>query len=144
MKGRTQDEYNERYYQEMFDVVKAFKGYDVLAHVDLIARYDPAGPIAFEKIQGILTEIFKIVIADGKGIELNTSSWHYGLKDTTPARDILKLYRSLGGKVLTMGSDAHKPEFLADHMQDAQTILRDLGFTEIYTFDHHNPIAHAL
>ena len=43
-----------------------------------------------------------------------------------------------------MGSDAHKPEFLADHMQDAQTILRDLGFTEIYTFDHHNPIAHAL
>ena len=144
MKGRTQDEYNQRYYQEMLDVVKAFKGYDVLAHVDLIARYDPEGPIAFEKIQGILTEIFKIVIADGKGIELNTSSWHYGLKDTTPARDILKLYQSLGGKILTMGSDAHKPEFLTDHMQDAQTILRDLGFTEIYTFDHHKPIAHAL
>lgn len=116
----------------------------MLAHVDLIARYDPEGPIAFEKIQGILTENFKIVIADGKGIELNTSSWHYGLKDTTPARDILKLYQSLGGKILTMGSDAHKPEFLTDHMQDAQTILRDLGFTEIYTFDHHKPIAHAL
>ena len=43
-----------------------------------------------------------------------------------------------------MGSDAHKPEFLANHMQDAQAILRDLGFKEIYTFDHHKPIAHAL
>ncbi len=90
MKGRTQDEYNERYYQEMLDVVKAFKGYDVLAHVDLIARYDPAGPIAFEKIQGILTEIFKIVIADGKGIELNTSSVRYGLKDSQPAEEVLR------------------------------------------------------
>ena len=142
MKGRTQDEYNARYYQEMLDVVKAFKGYDVLSHVDLIARYDPAGPIAFGKIKDILTEIFQIVIADGKGIEINTSSWHYGLKDTTPSRDILKLYRSLGGRVLTTGSDAHKPEYLADHMQDAQAILHELGFTEIYTFDHHKPIAH--
>lgn len=29
-------------------------------------------------------------------------------------------------------------------MQDAQNILRELGFTEIYTFDHHEPVAHAL
>ena len=105
MKGRTQEEYNERYYKEMLDVVKAFKGYDVLSHVDLIARYDPKGPIAFEKIKDILTKIFETVIADGKGIEINTSSWHYGLKDTTPARDILRLYRSLGGTILTTGSE---------------------------------------
>lgn len=128
----------------MLHVIQSFKGYDVLSHVDLIARYDPAGPIAFESIKGILTEIFEIAIADGKGIELNTSSWHYGLKDTTPSRDILKLYRSLGGTILTTGSDAHKPEYLADHMQDAQAILRDLGFTEIYTYDHHQPVAHKL
>lgn len=144
MKGRTQEEYNERYYKEMLDVVRAFKGYDVLSHVDLIARYDPKGPIAFETIKGILTEIFQIVIADGKGIEINTSSWHYGLKDTTPARDILRLYRSLGGNTLTTGSDAHKPEYLADHFADAQAILRELGFTETYTFEKHQPIAHKL
>ena len=144
MKGRTQEEYNERYYKEMLDVVRSFKGYDVLSHVDLIARYDPKGPIAFEKIKDILTEIFQIVIADGKGIEINTSSWHYGLKDTTPSRDILKLYRSLGGTILTTGSDAHKPEYLADHFADAQAILRELGFTETYTFEKHKPIAHKL
>ena len=144
MKGRTQEEYNERYYKEMLDVVKAFKGYDVLSHVDLIARYDPKGPIAFEKIKDILTKIFETVIADGKGIEINTSSWHYGLKDTTPARDILRLYRSLGGTILTTGSDAHKPEYLADHFDDAEAILRELGFTEIYTFQKHQAIAHKL
>lgn len=144
MKGRTQEEYNQRYYEEMLHVVQAFKGYDILSHVDLIARYDPKGPIAFEKIKDILTEIFKVVIADGKGIEINTSSWHYGLKDTTPARDILKLYCSLGGTIITTGSDAHKPEYLADHFADAQDVLREIGFTDIYTYEKHQPIAHKL
>ena len=96
------------------------------------------------QLKDILTEIFQIVIADGKGIEINTSSWHYGLKDTTPSRDILKLYRSLGGTILTTGSDAHKPEYLADHFADAQVILREIGFTETYTFEKHKPIAHKL
>ena len=34
------------------------------------------------------------VIDDGKGIEINTSSHRYGLKDSTPSVDILKLYKS--------------------------------------------------
>lgn len=144
MKGRTQEEYNLRYYEEMLHLVESFHGYDVLAHVDLIRRYDPAGPIGFGQICPILTEIFHKVIADGKGIELNTSSWHYGLDDTMPSRDVLSLYHSLGGRILTIGSDAHKPEYLADHMEKAREILRGIGFTEIYTFDHHQPIAHRL
>lgn len=142
MEGRTQEEYNLRYYEELLHVIQHFKGYDVLAHVDLIARYDPQGPVDFASIKPILTEIFQTAIADGKGIELNTSSWHYNLKDTTPARDILRLYRSLGGRILTIGSDAHKPEYLADDMDDARRILRDIGFTEFYTYDRHQPLAH--
>ena len=58
----------------------------------------------------IITEILKTVIQDGKGIEINTSSRRYGLKDSTPSRDILKLYKELGGKIITIGSDSHKPE----------------------------------
>ena len=144
MKGRTQEEYNLRYYEEMLHVIQSFKGYDVLSHVDLITRYDPNGRIAFDRIKGILTDIFHTVIADGKGIEINTSSWHYGLDDTMPARDILRLYRSLGGTIITTGSDAHKPEYLADHFADAQDILRAIGFTDFYTYEKHQPIAHKL
>ena len=57
---------------------------------------------------------------------------------------VLRLYRSLGGTILTTGSDAHKPEYLADHFDDAEAILRELGFTEIYTFQKHQAIAHKL
>ena len=80
-KGRTQQEYQERYYEEMLKLVKEYKHYSVLAHVDLIARYDQAGEYPFEKIKPFLEEILKTVIADGKGIEVNTSYHRYGLKD---------------------------------------------------------------
>ena len=75
-KGRTQEEYNMRYYEEMLAVVEKFHDYSVLAHVDLISRYDKAGLYPFEKIKPVLTRIFQTAIADGKGIELNTSSTH--------------------------------------------------------------------
>ena len=94
-RGRTQKEYNERYYQEMLDVVKAYKNYSVLGHLDLIKRYDEAGIYPFENVKPMIEEILKIVIADGKGIELNTSFHRYGLSDSMPSREILK---SLGYK----------------------------------------------
>lgn len=75
----------------------------------------------------------------------STSSWHYGLADMQPGRNILRLYKDLGGKIIAVGSDAHRTEFLADHIRDADTILKEkLGFTRIATFGHRNPVFHAL
>ena len=119
-RGRTQQEYNERYYREMLEVVKKYKDYSVLGHMDLIVRYDKKGVYPFEKIQPLVEEILKIVIADGKGIEVNTSSHRYGLSDTTPSIDILKLYRKLGGTILTIGSDSHKPEHLGTYIEETK------------------------
>lgn len=142
MKNKTQDQYNKEYYEEMLRIVKSFKDYDVLAHCDLIARYDPNGNYPFEKIKDILTDIFKVVIADGKGIEINTSSWHYKLKDTMPARDVLKLYYDLGGRIITIGSDGHNPEYVGDHFEDAINVLKEIGFNQFYTYDKHQAIGH--
>lgn len=144
MEGMNQKEYNLKYYNEILNVMKVFHDYDVLAHLDLVSRYDAKGSIAFEEVKGILTEILTTAIKAGKGIEINTSSWHYGLKDTTPSRDILKLYHDLGGKIITIGSDAHKPEYLGDHFEDAGSILKEIGFKEYCTFKKHQPVLHTL
>ena len=144
-RGRTQKEYNEKYYQEIYDVQKVFKNYSVLAHLDLLGRYDELGFYPFELVEDMIAEILKLAIADGKGIEVNTSSWHYGLPDTQPSRKILRLYKDLGGKIITVGSDAHVTKFLADHLDDAYAILKDeIGFTEICTYDHMQPVFHKL
>ena len=144
-KGKSQQEYNERYYQEIYRTMKQFKNYSVLAHLDLIVRYDKAGAYPFEKVRDIVAEILKQAIRDDKGIEVNTSSYHYGLSDTQPSRNILKLYKDLGGKIITVGSDAHKTEYLADHIRKAYSILKDeIGFKEFATFDHMTPVFYSL
>ena len=143
-KGRSQKEYNERYYREIYDCMRLYHNYSVLGHLDLIARYDPAGPLAFEEIRDMVAAILKQAIADDKGIELNTS-WHrYGLKDSEPSRDILKLYKDLGGRIITIGSDSHKKEHLGAYIDEAKEELLSLGFTEFCTFDHMVPTFHSL
>ena len=87
------------------------------------------GPAPFSMIKPAVTEILKRAIQDGKGIEVNTSSHRYGLKDTQPSVDILKLYRSLGGEIITIGSDSHKPEHLGAYIPETQALLRGTGDT---------------
>ena len=143
-RGKTQKEYNEAYYREILNVMRQFKHYSVLAHLDLIVRYDRNGVYPFRELRDIVSEILRTAISDGKGIELNTSSWHYGLADTQPSRDILRLYRDLGGRIITIGSDGHTTKYLGDHIREAQQILRGIGFTEICTFERMVPVFHKL
>lgn len=143
-KNRTQQEYNERYYQEMLYLVENYKQYSVLGHMDMITRYDNQGVYPFEKLKPIITKILEIVIADGKGIELNTSYHRYGLNDTTPCMDILKLYHTLGGKIVTIGSDSHKPEHLGAFIPEAKKILKEIGFPYFCTYQNMQPIYHKL
>ena len=143
-RGRTQQQYNEHYYQEILDVITKYKDYSVLGHLDLIVRYDEKGVYPFEKLKPIITKILKQVIADGKGIEVNTSSHRYGLSDLQPSRAILKLYKELGGTIITIGSDSHKKEHLGAYIQDTKEELKKLGYTHYCTFDKMKPIYHEL
>lgn len=133
--GRTQDEIHHAYYEEMLAVVKAFDGYSVLGHLDLIRRYDPYGDYPFERVRDIVAEILRQVIERGHGIEVNTSGLRYGLNDFQPSRQILQLYRDLGGTVITVGSDSHAPEHLGSYLRLAYRELAELGFRDVWTFE---------
>ena len=124
--------------------MEKYKSYSVLGHMDLIARYDEAGIYPFEKIKLMAEKILKIVIAEGKGIEINTSSHRYGLQDTMPSADILKLYRDLGGKILTIGSDSHRPEQLGAYIEETKELLKDIGFQYFCTYEDMKPVFHRL
>ena len=142
--GKSQLEYNRAYYEAMKKVMEGFDGYSILAHLDLIVRYDLAGVLPFEQVEDLVAEILKLAIRNGKGIELNTSSWRYGLSDTQPSRAILKLYHDLGGRILTIGSDAHSTVQLAAHLDDAHEILKSFGYSEFCTIEHWQPVFHRL
>lgn len=96
------------------------------------------GDVPFANVD-YLTDIFRQVIADGKGIELSTSYHRYRLSDTTPSMDILKLYRQLGGEIVTIGSDSHAPEHLGAYIAEGKELLKELGFRYFCTYDKMQP-----
>lgn len=142
--GKTQVAYNRAYYQNLLDMVKAYDGYSVLAHMDVIKRYDQNGVLDDEVNIDLIEEILKVVIEKGKGLEVNTSCVRYEMPDLTPSKKILSLYKKLGGTILTLGSDAHQVGQLGDHMEDIRCQLIELGFTHFHTFDKLKAIAHPL
>jgi histidinol-phosphatase (PHP family) len=138
--GRSQEEFQTAYYEAIYEVVQNYKQYSVLGHLDMIKRYDTYGDYPDSRIMDIVDKILRCVIADGKGIEVNTSSFRYGLKDLTPSREILKRYLQLGGRILTIGSDSHKMEHLGCHIGEVKKILKDIGFKQFCTFERMQPI----
>lgn len=143
-KGKTRLEAYRRYYEEVLYLVQHFHQYSVLGHLDLISRYDHEGPLPFAQVQDLVQKILQIVIQDGKGIEINTSSHRYGLTDLTPSRDILSLYQALGGTILTIGSDTHKKGQLGAHFFETEQELKKIGFKKYCTFTQMKPEFHDL
>lgn len=142
--GKTQKEYNEGYYEELLNVVNHYQDYSVLGHMDLITRYDKLEVYPFQKVKSYIEAILEKVIKDDKGIELNTSSKRYKLKDTTPSKDILKLYHDMGGKIITIGSDSHTEKDLGAYLKEAKELLKFIDFREFCTYDKMQPIFHNL
>lgn len=117
-----------RYYAHVLDSITQFKNYDVLAHLNLIDRYGRYVPDD-KQYEEIIDEILRTAVADGKGLEINTSSWRYGMGDrTTPTPAILRRFRELGGEAITVGSDAHSPKWVGDHLKEGYRLLRDQGW----------------
>lgn len=143
LKDKSQKEYNEGYYNEILNVIKEYKNYSVLAHLDLIRRYDSTY-YGFENLKDIISEILTQVIKDGKGIEVNTSCFRYHIPDLTPSLDILKLYKELGGEIITIGSDSHTISQFGYEIADVREQLADLGFEYFYTFDKMKPTKHSM
>ena len=54
------------------------------------------------------------------------------------------MYRELGGEIITLGTDAHTPEFAGCAVRERQELLRRCGFTRFCTFERRQPIWHNL
>ena len=53
--------------------------------------------------------------------------------------EIIKRYKELGGEIITIGSDAHSPEYVASHIKDAYEILRNVGLKAFTIFEKQQP-----
>ncbi len=143
-KGKSQRDYHVGYYTEILNVAKNYHHYNVLGHLDHQIRYDLQGEYLTKEIDDLIDEILVTAIKDDKGIEVNTSGFHYKIGDFHPSKSILKRYYDLGGKIITIGSDSHTPGRVGDKVDEAKEALKTIGFKEFCTFENMKPIFHQL
>jgi len=133
--NRSAEDSYVAFYTYMRDCLMKYKDYDVLGHFNIIDRYTDRIP-SFSVYKYLVEEILKIIIADGKGIEINTSSFRYGMGErTTPPLEILQLFKDLGGEIITIGSDAHRARDVGDRLDYAVEMIKSVGLKYFATFD---------
>lgn len=127
------------YLETVLKTVKKYDNYSVLGHLDIIRRYgnfDNAPDLMDNPTAvSIIEEILKIVIRKDKGLEVNTSGYRIDGENPMPSFEILKLYKELGGKILTIGSDSHSTDQLTIKFDYTINKLKEIGFKELSTFD---------
>jgi histidinol-phosphatase (PHP family) len=86
-RGRQPEQITQAYYEELYACQRSFHDYSCLAHLDAIKRDNPGDRRPFAAYRDLVAAILEQAIADGKGIELNTSSVRYGLSDWQPCKE---------------------------------------------------------
>lgn len=130
-----------QYFTELLKIA-GHSCYDVLGHITYPLRYmvgDNGIHVDMTKYTDCIAEIFKTVIGSGKGIELNTSGYRQTYGKPFPDETLLRLYKSLGGTVLTLGSDAHCPEDVGGGIAQGAALAKACGFENVCFFRAHEP-----
>lgn len=128
------------YFESYYESVKSFKDYSVLGHLDLYVRYKAElEKVDFNKYSDHVEALLKMVIEDGKGIEINTGGFRYGLNYANPNPQFLKLYKALNGEIITIGSDAHTLDYLGHKYDETVALLKAIGFKYVSVFNKQVP-----
>ena len=122
----------QKFYEATLENVKNGVNFDVYGHIDYYTSIT-------NNFLDIIEVILKQLIYNGKGIELNTSGFKYGLCHPHPHEKILKLYKELGGEIITIGSDAHKAKHLGLGFDNVPEILKTCGFKYYTEFTGRRP-----
>ena len=106
--------------------------FDSLAHPDLIKNFtsEAWNP---KVIMDDIGETLDRIAATGVAMELNTSGVNKTISEMNPFPEMLVEMRSRNIPV-TLGSDAHQPERVADGYETAMELLVECGYTHVSMF----------
>ncbi|MGN0634540.1 MAG: histidinol-phosphatase HisJ family protein [Oscillospiraceae bacterium] len=139
LKPMPQDELDRLicdYYKELYELA-CWGKFDVMGHITYPLRYivgDAGRQVDLKPCDEMIFETMKKLISDGKGIEINTSGLRqkYGL--TFPHFEYVRMYRQLGGEILTLGSDSHCADDLGKGIAEGAELAKAAGFEYIAYF----------
>ena len=137
--------YLRQYFEDLREMA-ATEDYDVLCHLTVPLRYlcgKYGKRVEIEAYYPQIEEILRICIARDKTFEINTSGCAPGKPHFIPDEAILDNYLAMGGRNLTVGSDAHVPERLTNGLDQAAEMLRSKGVAELTYYMERKPVKYT-
>ncbi|MCL1806759.1 MAG: PHP domain-containing protein [Oscillospiraceae bacterium] len=120
-----------RYFAELCEMAE-WGCFDVLGHIDYplryMLRYNGHRIELLPRYEAELRKLFTLLASKGLGIELNMTF-------TEPPVKILSLFLECGGKIVTIGSDAHRSSDLGKYIAEGTDMCRRAGFTHVAAFE---------
>lgn len=143
--GKTMAEAERCYLEEVLACVKNHEDFDVLGHLTYISKAwnNPTNrAVEYRLYADLVDEIFRELIRKDKGIEVNTSGMG-ACGVYLPSREYVKRFHELGGKIVTVGSDAHNTDRVGENCTDAARMVAEI-FGYVCTFENRQPIFHKI
>ena len=115
---------------------------DALAHIDQPVRllkgldYD----LELTAHRELIAELLREMVSRGVILEINTHGLRNWYGRVSPPHWVLSLYRDLGGKLVTTGSDAHRTRDVGAGIREAAALAEAYGLRTVAYFENHEPI----
>lgn len=142
----TVEELLRRYFAEVLQTAR-WNHFDSLAHLTYPFRYIKKKlglDVDTGRFKDQIDLILRTLALNGKALEVNSSGLRQEIGKTLPGREVITRFKELGGRYVTVGSDAHCCEDLASGIEQAYELLRDCGFTHYTVYEKHKPVLLAL
>ena len=143
--GKTLEFAYREFMEETLACVREHEDFDVLGHLTFICkgRGNPTKELLhYEDHREIVDEILRELARKGKGMEINTSGVDR-CGGFLPTADFFRRFKELGGRIVTVGSDAHHVDRVGQYTGEACGILKEI-FGYVCTFENRQPIFHKL
>ena len=127
--GRPLPEVVAPYFDEVIGAARSGL-FDTIGHMDFVKRY--LVPHVMPADLGAAPELYEpalhAMIESGTALEVNASGLRQLPRETYPSAAIVARYRELGGRHVTIGSDAHRTEWFAYGLAEAYRHATRAGF----------------
>ena len=133
-------EFLKEYFRHIAEMVEK-TDFDVLTHLTCPLRYINGKYHRNVDILRHRDEIFSIfeqIIQKDIALEINTSGFDGNFAKLMPDLALIQSYKKMGGKRITLASDAHIPQNIGKGFSETAAVLQDIGFDGYCVFRRRN------
>ena len=124
----------KEYFEQMIQALESSIKFDVLAHFEYSLRIINISVIDFDRLASVfLNKIIELIVKKEIAFEVNTKSM-YKYKKENLYNYMIEKYIKKGGRLFTLGSDAHNIREYAYKFDEAKKFLLSKNIKEIILF----------